>query len=475
MNTPRLWHQALRGALTSILAVTVFSAQATSFPPPFSQQQTKQLRNIKNTALQDDLSYQVIESLTTEVGARLVGTPAEKQSVTWAVNKMKALGFDKVWVEESEARLWQRGDLQAAITEPYQHNIVALALGNSVGTGGKALTGEVVEFADLAALKAAPAGSLENKIAFVSYRMTRHKDGHGYGSAVGARVTGAAQAAKKGAVAFIMRSVGTDTNRFAHTGVSRYEDGVKKIPAVAISNPDADLLQNALKRGQPVTFSLTMSASGPTGKTTTIANVIGEVTGSSKPQDIVTLGAHLDSWDVGTGAIDDGIGVGITLAAGHYLSQLKQRPARTLRVILFAAEEIGLYGAKDYVARREGNLQNHVIGAEWDFGNGRIYQLEPGVSKDSLPAITAFARFLSPMGISMAQTNNAKGQSDMSALGEAGQPAVNFNPDGTDYFDYHHTENDTLDKVDRDALKFNTAVYSMFALFATSTDADFRQ
>lgn len=432
------------------------------------------LESLKNKALNDDLSYQIVESLTTEVGARLVGTPAEKRSVEWAVNKMKSLGFDKVWVEESEAQLWQRGDLSASIASPFAHPVAALALGNSVGTQGKTLTAEVMEFADLAALQAAPEGSLEGKIAFVAYKMARHKDGHGYGEAVGARVVGASEAAKKGAVAFIMRSVGTDTNRFAHTGVSRYADGVKKIPAVAISNPDADLLQNTLKRGKPVSFSLTMSASGPTGKTTTIANVIGEVTGASKAAELVTLGAHLDSWDVGTGAIDDGIGVGITLAAGHYISQLQPRPARTLRVILFAAEEIGLYGAKDYVQKHQDEMSQHVIGAEWDFGNGAIYELEPGINEAALPAMREFAESLAPLGVSMANSNTAKGQSDMSALGEAGQPAVNFNPDGSDYFDYHHTRNDTLDKVDKQALKTNTAIYTMFGFFATSTSTDFR-
>ena len=440
-----------------------------------SATQEETLQALKQQALQDDLSYQLIESLTTEVGARLVGSEGEKRSVTWAVSKMKELGFDKVWTEKSEAQLWQRGDIEARISSPFPHPVAALALGNSVGTEGNTIEAEVVEFADLAALKAAPANSLENKIAFVSYKMERHKDGHGYGKAVGARVVGASEAAKKGAVAFIMRSVGTDSNKLAHTGVSRYTEGVKKIPAVAISNPDADLLQKILGRNQPVTFALSTSASGPSGETTAIANVIGEVTGARTPEELVTLGAHLDSWDVGTGAIDDGIGVGITLAAGHYLSSLATRPDRTLRVILFAAEEVGLLGAKDYVKQHQQDMSRHVIGAEWDFGNGKIYELEPGVNPEALPAIKGFVKHLASLGVSMASTNSAKGQSDMSALGEAGQPAVNFNPDGSDYFDYHHTRNDTLDKVNAEALKTNTAIYTMFAYFATSTPAEFRR
>lgn len=461
----------LRASALSLALFAPLTSAVASLPDDHMQA----LSALQQQAAQDELSYTIIESLTTEVGARMVGTPGERASVAWAVAKMQALGFDKVWVEESDATLWQRGELSASVVSPYKHPITALALGNSVGTHGEPVSAPLVAFADLAALEAAPAGSLEGKIAFVTYKMERHRDGHGYGAAVGARVTGASVAAQKGAVAFIMRSVGTDTHRFAHTGVSRYADGVKKIPAVAISNPDADLLENMLRRPEPVVFSLTLSGTGLAPQPTTIANVIGEVTGASRPDEIVTLGAHLDSWDVGTGAIDDGIGVGITLAAGHYLAQREERPARTLRVILFAAEEVGLLGAKDYVEQHTEEMPQHMIGAEWDFGNGKIYQLEPGVGPKALPAIEAFAEQLAPLGVSLADTNTAKGQSDMSALGHAGQPAVNFNPDGSDYFDYHHTRNDTLDKVDREALQFNTAIYSMFALFATSTDTDFRR
>ncbi|MCC2615224.1 M20/M25/M40 family metallo-hydrolase [Aestuariibacter halophilus] len=432
------------------------------------------LDQLKATSTASELAYELTESLTTEVGPRMVGTPGSDKAIDWAVAKMKTLGFDKVWIEESQADLWTRGDTNAQLTAPYPHKLVALALGGSVGTDGKTLTGDIVRFETLDDLKAAAPGSLNGKIAYVAYRMERHIDGHGYGKAVGARVSGAAVAAEKGAIAFVMRSVGTDDNRLAHTGVMRYKDGIRKIPAVAVSNPDADLMDNALKRGQPVTFSLQLGASGPTGKTVRIANVLGEITGTTNPDEFVLLGAHLDSWDVGTGAIDDGIGVGMVMAAAHHIGQLKQRPARSVRVLLFAAEEIGLIGAKDYVARH-GDLKNHVIGAEWDFGNGNIYELAPGVGPSSLNAIRDFAAYLTPMGISLASTNDAKGQSDMSLLGEAGMPAVNFEPDGSDYFDYHHTENDTLDKVNREALVNNTTVYTLFAYFAAQSGVDFRQ
>lgn len=430
---------------------------------------------LKAQAQQSDLSYNIIESLTTEVGARLVGTPASDKSVDWAVAKMKALGFDKVWVEESTASLWQRGTMKAKIVSPYPHEVVAISLGGSVGTGGEDLEAEIVHFANLEDLKAAPLGSLTGKIAFISYQMTKAIDGSGYGPAVGARVTGAVEAAKKGALAFIMRSVGTDNNRIGHTGVMRYKEDINKIPALALSNPDADLLVNMLKRDKPVRFSLNSTDSGPTGKDVRIANVIGDVLGSETPQELVTLGAHLDSWDVGTGAVDDGIGVGITLAVGHMISKMEKRPKRTVRVILFAAEEVGLIGANDYVAKHKDNMHNHVIGAEWDFGIGQIYKLESGVGPKALNAVRDFANYLTPMGIALASTNTAKGQSDMSLLGNAGQPAMNFSPDGSDYFDVHHSHNDTLDKVDPKALKNNTAVYALYAYFTAESGVDFRQ
>ncbi|WP_438864163.1 M20/M25/M40 family metallo-hydrolase [Neptunicella sp.] len=434
-----------------------------------------QLDQLKNTVLVSDDSYNIIESLTTEVGARMVGTSAEKQSVEWAVAKMKSLGFDKVWVEPVATKLWQRGDLTIKLTSPYPHPLVGLALGGSIGTNGKELNAQVIQFDDLEALKAAKEGSLEGKIAFISYRMERHIDGHGYGQAVGARAAGAAVAAQKGAIAYVMRSVGTDTNRIAHTGGMRYQDGVEKIPAIAISNPDADLLMNQLKRGQPVEMSLNLSAKPNDKAQVRSYNVIGDLTGSEKPNEYVTLGAHLDSWDVGTGAIDDGIGVGMMLSTVHHLAQLPKRPKRTVRVILFAAEEIGLFGARAYAHQHKGDMSQHVIGAEWDFGNGAIYKLTPGVGPSALNSIREFANILAPMGVALDENNDAKGQSDMSALGKEGMPAINFDPDGSDYFDYHHTENDTLDKVDQQALRKNTAIYTMFTYFAAQADVDFRQ
>jgi carboxypeptidase Q len=178
---------------------------------------------------------------------------------------------------------------------------------------------------------------------------------------------------------------------------------------------------------------------------------------------------------VGTGAIDDGLGLGMVMAAGAHIKNLATKPKRTLRVILFAAEEVGLLGAKEYMKVHKKDMKNHVLGAEWDFGLGRIYKMHPGVGAQSLNAIREFAQYIAPLGVSLGAENNAKAQSDMSLLSEAGMPSISFAPDGSRYFDYHHTANDTLDKVNPDDLKQNTAVYTMFAYFATQAGVDFRK
>ncbi|WDE04520.1 M20/M25/M40 family metallo-hydrolase [Thalassomonas viridans] len=457
---------ALVGAATLLAPLS----QAASL----SAQEQAELKQLKDVTLNSDLSYRLIESLTTEVGNRMMGTPGDEKAVRWAQDKMKELGFDKVWTEEITDELWIRGEAEAKIVSPYPQKMVVLALGGSVGTPEKGITAPVAHFATLDDLKAAKPGSLDGKIAFVSYRMERHIDGKGYGPAVGTRVIGASIAAEKGALALIMRSVGTDNNRTAHTGLMRYKDGVKQIPAAALSNPDADLLVNQLKRGKPVNFHLKMSSSRET-ELVTSANVIGEITGSEKPEEMVVIGAHLDSWDVGTGALDDGLGIGMVLSAAHYIGKLPKRPKRTIRVILFAAEETGLLGAKDYVKRHKNDMKQHMIGAEWDFGSGRIYQMNPGVGASALNGVRELAGYLAPLGVSLAPDNDARAQSDMGLLSDAGMPSINFSPDGMAYFDYHHTENDTLDKVNAEDLKQTTAVYTMFSYFAAQSGIDFRK
>ncbi|KGJ99362.1 M20/M25/M40 family metallo-hydrolase [Thalassotalea sp. ND16A] len=462
-------------AMLQTVVLTAILSSSVAHAAYLNDAQKKQIDALETTALNSDLAYQIEESLTTEVGARMIGTEGDKRAIAWAVEKMQSLGFDKVWTDEVGHYQWIRGDVEAKVLAPFPQPIKALALGESVGTGETGIQAEVLHFNTLADLQAAEAGSLTNKIAFVSYRMQRSKTGKGYGKAVGARVKGAAVAAEKGAVGFIMRSVGTDNNRTPHTGITRYKNGVKRIPAVALANPDADLLENQFKRNKKVEFFLKVTAMRNEVVAVRGANVIGEITGSEFPEQIVALGAHLDSWDVGTGAIDDGLGVSMVMAATAHIAKLPVRPKRTIRVILFAGEEVGLLGAKQYIIDHKATLNNHMIAAEWDFGLGKIYSMQSGVGEAAVPAIAELASYMESLGVAYNQANKARGQSDMGAVTDKGVPAMNFAPDGTNYFDIHHTENDTLDKVDAKDLQQNTAVYTVFAYFAAQSAVDFRK
>lgn len=436
---------------------------------------------LRERALLDNLSVHIVESLTTEVGPRRIGTEGDKRVIAWAQAKFRELGFDRVWTEEVDLdRGWIRGEARAEIVSPYPHKIVLTALGYSVGTGGD-LVGEIVEFKTLEDLEAVPEGnSLEGKIAFVSYSMRDYVPQPdesamaGYGIGTRARGRGHVVAAKRGAAAIIIRSVGTDTNRYAHTGSGYgYVDDVKKIPAAAISPPDAILIQNMLKRGKPVTLKINMTSkiTGPAKS----ANIIGEITGREGADDYLVLGAHIDSWDEGTGAIDDGAGVGSMMAAAAFIGQMQQRPRRSIRVLLFAGEEIGFYGVRSYLERHRNDMHEHILGAEVDGGGGRIHTLTSGVGEKSLPIVREMFKLVAPLGIVWSDANDAKGASDMSVLGRAGMPALDFSQNSNDYFDYHHTPNDTFDKIIPEDMRYLTAAYATLFYIAAEMDIDFRK
>jgi len=425
---------------------------------------------LRDNALQKNEATSLLESLTTEIGPRMAGSPADAKAVAWAQEKFKALGYDKVYLQPVTYPVWQRGHEQAEVLSPFPQKLHITALGGSVGTEGKTLDAEVVEFESLDALKAAPENSLNGKIAFINKRMERHKDGSGYGPVVAGRGAGAVEAAKKGALAVIIRSVGTDDNRLPHTGMMRYNDTVKKIPAAALSVPDADLVEHMLKRGKPVILRLDIAA-GLTG-TYTSYNVIGEIRGREKPDEVVVIGGHLDSWDLGTGAVDDGAGVSITMAAGAVIGQMKQAPRRTIRVVAFANEEQGLYGGKAYAEAHKNNVADHQIGAESDFGAGRIYSFGAGVSENAWPVIEQIGSVLAPLGIVTEKGKGGAGP-DVGPISALGMPWAELQQDGTDYFDLHHTANDTFDKVDPKALDQQVAAYAAFAYLAAESKMDF--
>ena len=452
------------------------SEQAPLIPPEIVAEATA----LRERALQDNLSVDIVESVTTEVGPRRMGTDGDKRVIAWAQAKFEELGFDRVWTEPVELdRGWVRGEATAEVLEPFPHNIVMTALGYSVGTDGD-LVGEVVEFPTYDDLLAVPEGdSLNGKIAFVSYSMADYvapDDGSGrgsYGEGTRARSKGRVEAAKRGAEAFVIRSVGIDNNRNGHTGSGyNYEEDVRKIPTAALSAPDAILIQNMLRRGKPVILKMNLTSEiiGPQMS----ANIIGEITGREDPNRFVVLGAHVDSWGEGTGALDDGAGIGSTMAAAAFIGQMEQRPRRSIRVILFSGEEIGFYGVYGYMKKHVVNIDAHLLGAEVDTGTGRINTLTSGVGEHSLAIVREMHKLVAPLGIEFDDANTANAQSDMSELSKAGMPALHLRQNSNEYFKYHHTPNDTFDKIIPEDMRYLTATYATLFYVAAEMDVDFR-
>ena len=451
-----------------LLASGIASAATTTIPATA----VKTAEQLRDKALHDDTAYKVTASLTTEVGARMAGSEADRRAVDWAVAKFKELGYDKVYTEAVTYPLWVRRSEHAAIVAPFPQPLVLTALGYSAGTPKGGLTAEVVKFDTLDALKAADPAGIKGKIVYVGYRMERARDGHGYGMGSAVRTMGAVIAQAKGAAAYLLRSAGTDAQqRAAHTGVTGFRDPAKAIPAAALTNPDADQLERVLAYGKPVTLKLDLDC-GITGEYTG-ANVIGEITGRKHPDQVVAIGGHLDSWDLGTGAIDDGAGVAIAMAAGKLIRDLPQRPDRTIRVIAFANEEMGLWGGRAYAEKHAGEVAKFQLGTESDFGAGKIWRMSASVKPEARDAIGQIARVLDPVGVAYDATRPGGGGSDLSQMHAKGMAALSLTQDGTKYFDWHHTPNDTLDKIDPAELAQNVAVYAAFSYMAAQAHGDF--
>jgi Zn-dependent M28 family amino/carboxypeptidase len=283
-------------------------------------------------------------------------------------------------------------------------------------------------------------------------------------------------AAKKGAAAFLIRSVGSDENRLPHTGTTRYVDGKVAIPSFALSSPDADQLARLITLGQTVRVHLSSTAHI---YQTTSQNVVGDLPGRTRPNEVIVLGSHMDSWDLGTGAIDDAAGGAITIAAAKAIAEGGQRPERTIRVILYGSEEVAQptdtgNGGGAYVREQGAKVADHIIAGESDFGADRVYALDlpPGAQGGEFQKIAT--RVLYPIGVLASSKPETEGGSDIGPLAEAGVPVFGLSQDGTRYFDLHHTANDTLDKVDPEQLNQNVAAWTALVWLIANSNVEFR-
>ena len=422
---------------------------------------------LRDAALKDEVAWDIVEGLTTEIGPRQGGTEAEARARDWAVAKLKALGFANVRIEEYRMPTWVRGEETAEVVAPFRQPLAITALGNSGATPKDGLTAEVVFFPTYADLEEAAEGSLKGKIAYVSHQMRPTQDGSGYGQFGRVRFTGPNLAAKKGAAAIVIRSVGTDSHRNPHTGNSNFEEGVKPIPAGAISLPDADNLERMIARGKPIRMKLTLTPRNIGEQVS--GNVIAEVPGTDPSAGIVLIGGHLDSWDLGTGAIDDGAGVAITAAAAKRIMDAGQ-PRRTIRLVWFGAEEVGLWGGKDYAATHA--QERHAIAAESDFGAGRVWRHKVKLPESAKPVADRLAAVLAPLGVTRGKDEAGGGPDIGPIIAKGGIGIVDLDQDGLDYFNLHHTPDDTLDKIDPEALRQNVAAWTaMLAVIANAPEA----
>ncbi|KQT32681.1 peptidase M28 [Sphingomonas sp. Leaf412] len=435
--------------------------------PPAPVKVDPRVAALRDAALTDDVAYDIVEGLTTEVGPRLAGTEAEARARDWSLRKLKALGFRNVRIETYRMPTWVRGEERAEIVAPFPQKLTLAALGNSAATPAEGLTAELIVFPTFGDLAAAPDGSLKGKIAYVGNTMAPTQDGSSYGQAGAARFTGPGLAARKGAAAIVIRSIGTDTHRMPHTGITEFPAGVTAIPAAALAAPDAALVEGMAKRGKPIRMKLLLTPR-QIGEQEG-GNVIAEVPGTDPDAGIVLIGGHLDSWDLGTGAIDDASGVAITAAAAKRIMDSGRRPRRTIRVVWFGAEEVGGYGGDDYAKRHGG--ERHVLAAESDFGADRVWRLETTLPDSAKAVGDRLAVALAPLGI-VRGTGKAGDGADIAPIVAKGVAGVDLNQSGLRYFDIHHTADDTLERVDREQLRQNVAAWTaMLAIVADAPEA----
>ena len=447
---------ALLGA--AILALTAVSPGA---PPDLHVT----LERLVRTARETNGAYDTIRSLTDSVGPRLSGSPGDARAVAWVKAALTARGFSNVHPEAVTVPHWERGEESGEIVSPVPFRLSLCALGGSVGTPPGGVEAEVVEAQSLEGVDAL-GEKAKGRIVLVWKVMERRSDGSGYGATVPIRGAAASRAAKMGAVGALIRSVGTSNARLPHTGSLRYEEGAPKIPAAALANPDADLLHRLLAEGKTVRVRFALSAR--TLPDALSANVVGEIPGREKPEEIVVLSGHLDSWDLGQGAVDDGAGLGIAIEAARLIGQLPRRPRRTVRVVAFANEENGLAGARAYAVAHAAELPFHAAAIECDSGAGRVSGFAWTAGPSAERVLANVAEILKPFGLG--EVKKGGGGADVGALRAAGVPLLSPIQDVSRYFDIHHSADDTFDKIDREEL--NTGVAAMAALAWALADSE---
>jgi hypothetical protein len=429
----------------------------------FAQQKSDStfIRSIYDQALTNSDCYNVLRSLCKDIGPRLSGSENAAKSVTYMEQVMKSYGFDRVYLQEVMVPHWRRiGDAKASIIADKKIQVKICALGGSVATPAKGITAEVIEVQNFEELDKLGEAKIKGKIVFFNRPMEpKHVTTfRAYGGAVNQRGSGASKAAKYGAVASVTRSMSLKNDEHPHTGAMRYEEGVNKIPAAAISTKDADLLSTAIKKGNAKMF---VQFNCETLPDVLSYNVIGELKGSEFPDEIISVGGHLDSWDLGEGAHDDGAGCVQSIEVLRIFKKINYKPKRTIRAVMFMNEENGLRGGMKYLEEAERLKEKHLAAVESDAGGFTPRGFDIDAEDASISKIKSWSNLLAPYDLN--QINKGGSGADIGPLKKlGGVTLIGYRPDSQRYFDVHHAETDVFESVNKRELELGAA--SMAAL-----------
>ena len=450
-----------------VFAICANAQQTAPTPVLYSKKTLDELKQLQSAALRSDYAYKQTAYLTNNIGARLTGSPQAERAVQYVADEMRKLGLI-VTLQKLDVPHWVRGEERGELVEfegmaaGSTQRIVLTALGGSVATDEKGLIADVVVVESYEELNRLGREKVAGKIVLFNVKFDktlaeRDQAGTAYGQVTQYRGGGAIAAARLGAVAVLVRSAGGSQNRLAHTGAMRYDESVPKIPAAAVTYEDAETIAYLAKAGK-VRMKLTLTPK--TLPNTVTYNVLADLKGSEKPDEIVVVSGHLDSWDLGTGALDDAVGVAMAMEVPFLLKQLKLKPKRTIRVVAFMNEENGFVGATTYA--KEADAAKHFAAIEGDLGAGHPIGIWFAGKQEALPFLAPLSNILNSQGAGQVSVvQNAS--SDISTLTAKGVPS--FSPwfDTRTYFNYHHTEADTFDKVNEKELAENCAVMAVFA------------
>ena len=447
------------------LVLNVFMVMCVAIPSVHAQSITErykdQVKLLMDASLATDSAWSRIAYITDTFGPRLSGSQNLEDAIDEIVRMMKQDGFDTVYTEPVKVPHWVRGNESAKMVSPRPRMLPMLGLGGSIATPPEGITAEVIVVDELDSV-AALGERARGKIVLINQAFEEGRGPapfRGYSQTVRIRSMGAVESAKVGAVATLIRSVGPYGMQTPHTGTMAYDDAVTKIPAAAITIEDSEMIKRMTERGQKVVVTLNMEAQ--TLPDADSRNIIVELRGYEKPDEIVVMGGHIDSWDVGTGAMDDAGGCIVTWEALRLMKELGLRPRRTVRVVFWTNEENGLRGANVYKNNRLDEVEKHVLAMESDSG---VFSPEgfgfTGVNA-AYAIINEIGQMLTPIGANT--ITRGGGGADISPLTREGVPSMGLTVDGTKYFWYHHTDADTIDKLDRNEVNRCVAAMAVMA------------